>query len=987
MAAITEPPTTGLLNLEKELVCFICTEILYQPLTLLDCLHTFCGSCLKEWFSHQHRKAGHSHSSSVNPYTCPTCRAPVKDAQHNAMINTLLEMFLTANPTKDRSAEEKAEMAQVYKPGDEILYRRRDRRRREEEDAATRERRSTTDGQSERSRREQQLHPASAERRHTTRPSSGRSRSRERRERSERPRESDRRERREQQPSGDGVVPPRSRTAGSSSSADLSPVSPPPSSPRHPDAVEARQRGARTVAHQASLRSLVSASESGTGTGDSLNEAQLMQEILAEGLLDGINVDELTEQEQDELSEMIAERYRQLHPERVRRAVSDETRHGNPADTTRQPEVQVEEADRRLRQSSRNGQRQQTQPSPRSTHSEIIGGTETRPPTSFPQSAAEQTLTPPHTTTHRRRASNESGRSDSSTTRTRRLSQSSGSRNAATRSAIELSERTQSVPNPSDRPRQLSNTNRSNTEPRNSPRASELWQAAGRQIASLPQLDSPNIESPRLDPARPVLPNVNPTPVPTVTSTSDPAASAPEPTTSSETALATRFEEPSIQCARCSRPNIQYEVYKHCAPCKFDLCLRCYRVGRGCNHWFGFGHAALFRFNSSRPVNRGNQAIELPHLLVGRRYKKPPTGTTLDSRAQVVTTTSDPTSRLQEGNFCDRCGGFANECFWSCDYCNDGEWGFCNNCVNINHCCSHPLLPVAHKSYDPKSTSSQQAGAATNTGPATLSPYSGTGRAPSPAQSAPSSATSANGTSPGLRADFVPLVITTNCDICARPISPEETRYHCPGHSTPSPESPDQKGDFDICSSCYLSFFKTGRMKREDGPDGWRLCLNGHRMIAVTFETDGDGGQRRVITRELVGGAKMTEADMAAWKLANSQLNSTQHVDTASSLASQGQWSWKEDASGARRVTRARTATLPHSSSNATRFPPDGGAGKNCRALWSYYPEEGDEGKGELMFPKHAEVCEVEEINEDWWFGVYAGDTGVFPSVYVRERA
>src|ERR1700761_1614738 len=159
MAAITETPATGLVNLEKELVCFICTEILYQPRTLLDCLHTFCGSCLKEWFSHQHRKAAHSHSPPANPYTCPTCRAPVKDIQRNATINTFLEMFIAANPSKDRTADEKAEMGQVYKPGDEILpkvegHRRRDRRRREEEESAARHRRTADDGPHEGSRRE-----------------------------------------------------------------------------------------------------------------------------------------------------------------------------------------------------------------------------------------------------------------------------------------------------------------------------------------------------------------------------------------------------------------------------------------------------------------------------------------------------------------------------------------------------------------------------------------------------------------------------------------------------------------------------------------------------------------------------------------------------------------------------------------------------------------------------------------------------------------
>ncbi|EXJ89163.1 hypothetical protein A1O3_02227 [Capronia epimyces CBS 606.96] len=997
--AATEPPTTGLLNLEKELVCFICTEVLYQPLTLLDCLHTFCGSCLKEWFSHQHRKALHAHSSvSTPPYTCPTCRAPVKDVQHNAMINTLLDMFLAANPGKDRTTEEKAEMAQIYKAGDEILpklesHRRRERRRREEEEGLARERRSASHVPQDRSRRDQQLYNASTDTGLTPHPRGGDSRSRERRDRTERSRDADRHERRQHQQNTEAMVS-APRTASSPSSAGLSSsLSPPTGSPRHPDAVEARQRGARTVAHQASLISLVSASESGTGTGDSLNEAQLMQEILAEGLLDGINVEDLTEAEQDELSELIAERYRQLHPERMRRAGAEEARAETVPNETRQPEVQIEEADRHPRQSSRSTQRQQAHPSPRSSRSVTIGGTDGRPPSAFPQPAAEQTLTLPQGATHRRRASNESGRRETSATRTRITSPSSGSRNApAARSATDLSDRPQSIAFASERRPQVSHTTRSNTEPRASPRASEVWQSAGRQVSSPPQLDSPTVLAPRTDEDPPVMSSVNTAPVPTSIPMIDPAACAPEPLASVPTTVSTRFQEPSIKCARCARPNIQYEVHKHCSSCKLDLCLRCYRAGRGCNHWYGFGHAAMFKFEASQPLNRNSQPIELPHLLIGRRYQRPPASTSEDEQRNVVTSSSDAVSRLQEGSFCDRCGSFANDYFWSCDYCNDGEWGFCNDCVNTNHCCKHPLLPVARKPIDPRPTASRPGTAGTETGTHSLSPFNTAGRVPSPAQSAPSSTTSANGAFPKLRADFAPLVITINCDICARPVSPEEIWYHCPGHPTPSAEKPDQKGDFDICSTCYHSFVKTGQIKRDDGPDGWRLCPSGHRMISVTFEQERDEGQRRVILRDLVGGAKMTEADMVAWKITNTQLssNSIQRAAdptaTAATTGRGGQWVWREDSSGTRRATRARAPTLPSSAPSSTRleFPPDGGVGKVCRSRWSYYPEEGKDGEGELMFPKHAEIHEVEDINEDWSFGVYAGDMGVFPAVYVR---
>ncbi|EXJ64685.1 hypothetical protein A1O7_01023 [Cladophialophora yegresii CBS 114405] len=955
MAATTETPATGLVNLEKELVCFICTEILYQPRTLLDCLHTFCGSCLKEWFSHQHRKAAHTRPPPANPYTCPTCRASVKDVQRNATINTFLEMFLAANPGKDRTADEKAEMAQVYKPGDEILpkeegHHRRERKRREEEARAIG--RAPTEG----ARREQHLDPASAHRRRHTTESS---RSRERREARNRQRNE------EQQTSESDGASRRTRT--SSSSADLALLSPPPSSPRHPDAVEARQRGARTVAHQASLISLVSASENGTGTGESLNEAQLMQEILDAGLLDGINVDELTEQEQDELSEIIAQRYRELQAERSRRAEAGDG-NGSAGAPARPAEPQPEEAERRSRHSSRGSNRDGAPPSPRTSRGIVIGGSEGRPPTSFVQSTADQSLSLPQPSGHRRRTSNESRRSDSSVARADRESVP----HPAVRSATDLSNRPQSHSNAANRTQQQSHAHRANTEPRTPPRASEIWQAAGtRQPLSPAHVDSPGQQSPRIDSSRPVMSSVTTGPVPTVIPTSD----SPELTASSVATVSSRSEEPNVVCARCSRQSIQYEVYKHCDPCKVDLCLRCYRSGRGCNHWFGFGDAAMRKFNASRPPSRHNQPVELPHIMVGRQYLRPPT----QSRRHAA---SDPASRLREGNFCDRCWRFANDYFWTCDVCNEGEWGFCNDCVNTNHCCTHPLLPAARISNDPNELGLQVGGAALRPGNATLNTYSSGRRDPSPAQSVASSCTSVTGPYSGLRADFRPLVITTNCDVCSRSISPEETRFHCPTHSTPSPDDPSLKGDYDICGSCYAHNVRIGQINREDGPDGWRLCSEGHRMVSVVFDRDVEGNQRRVIVRDIVGGAKMTDDDMAAWKLTMSNIH---RIDPSTLSAARGEWSWRDDEAGTRRTTRARTATLPQS---GVKFPPDGGSGKVCQARWSYYPVV-DDGKGtdELAFPKYADVCEIEEINDEWWHGVYAGDAGLFPAIFVRDQA
>ncbi|RVX69861.1 hypothetical protein B0A52_05695 [Exophiala mesophila] len=903
----TTAPQTGLLNLEKELVCFICTEVLYQPLTLIDCLHSFCGSCLKEWFSHQYRKASHSHSSSsASPYTCPTCRAPVKDAQHNAMINTLLDMFLAANPSKARSEQEKAEMAQGYNPTDNIMpkvesHRRRERRRREEEEIAARERRTANDAIRERAAHSQLLDPEATASR-GSRASQPRSRDRrDRRDRSENSRDSDRRQTRNDI-SDSEAVPAHPPSARSSDSFDQTSLSPPPTSPRHPDAVEARQRGVRTVAHQASLRSIVSASESGTGTGDSLSEAQLMQDIIAEGLLDGINVDELTEDQQDELSERIAERYRQLHPERVRRRLSNErraeARHNSlptpPA--IRHQDTAVDESNSGPRQASRNSARRQTQPSPRPTHPVPASSSDLRPPTSYPQISPEQALTPPQQSSRRRRASNESGRSEASTARSSRTAQVPATRTASNhRSATDLSNRPQSSSFSSDRPRQPSNTERSNTDPQRSPRASDVWRAGGGQVASPPEFANPIASAAPVESTRTISTGPSNAPIPVVPLiTSDPGASAPEPAI--HPVLMTTFDEPTISCARCNTESRRQTRDRARERASFSLPLTQLRASR-----------------------KATSAIVVVALLMPAFG--PVTIVTMAS-GDFATIVSIP------------------------------------SIVAPIHC--YPS-PTNHMTLDLLVIVKEQSATRVHL---------------------PSSAASANGTSPGPRADFIPLIITTNCDICSRPIAPEEMRYHCPSHPTPSPDSNDQVGDFDICSDCYHGHVKTGRIPPEDGPDGWRLCLAGHRMVSITFDPDRDGGQRRTVICDLVGGTKLSKEDMLSWRQ-----RSTRTGGAAPSIPisppDQGQWSWREDPSGTKRATRSRSSAVPDAT--ATKFPLDGGTGKVCRALWSYYPDDGEDGHGELMFPKHAEVRETEEVNEDWWYGVYAGDMGVFPSVYVRE--
>ncbi|KAK5103222.1 hypothetical protein LTS08_004027 [Lithohypha guttulata] len=966
-----------LASFEKELVCSICTEVLYQPLTILNCLHTFCGSCLKEWFSHQHRKASRSASSSSgNPYTCPTCRAEVKDVQHNATVSNLLELFLAANPSHDRSREEKDEMDQIYKPDGTRprakilpkLERRRERRTRREDEVAVQERQLLEEAR----QRSLQDMNTTASASHLSLPESHRNRSTsgEREDRRHR-----RRERERQREQASALSVPFSSHAEDSDQLDPSSECPPTTSPRHPNAIEARQRE-HGMSHQASLRSLVSASESGTGTGDSFDEARIMQEILDEGLLGDIDIDTLNEAEQDALAERIAELYRQRHPRPMTSSIlSPEPRTSTPPRSNQQQsQLRISSQSR-----SRTDVAQTATPlllprhSGSTSHSDI-----SRPPPAFTTINRSNSNGSSVTINHRRTTS------DLARTGRQVETPPNGSVERPATSTVSASEARILQPTLT---RSLSN-GAAKSRPESRPlRASETWRQAagdeGKQRANIgtSYLPSPQPTSTTLTIA-PALPNdgshiaeLDSTPIPQAATRSQ-----------------SHYEEPFVACFRCEKPDIQYEIYKHCRTCDVDLCTQCYRVGKGCKHWFGFGHVAEINYEA---LKSRDEMTEPPHSLIGRQYHKPTPSTILGTRPstreehQPDRTSSNPMDRLSEGHFCNRCGSFANAQFWLCDICNDGDWGFCKQCVQSHHCCTHPLLPVA---YHPEPFSaipglSSSNGLHTDT----LQPFPLTTKGTSASNSRPHTPMSAasNRSQPGVGYDY--LFIDVVCDMCRKPIITPTQYYHCPSHET----------DYDLCNSCYQSFLQHPRMRRDQNTSaediaGWRKCPSGHRMIVLAFEADvsdeGDGGMRRIVKQDLVGGWKMTEADIQAWNLQNSHISNAPKSPPLTSRA--GTWTWKEDAAGTRR--RSRSSTLNNTLNgvnldgsmvlnNSMRFPPNGGYGKQGVAYYAYWPEEGEAGEGELVLPRAAEVSEIEDINGDWWSGVYAGDVGVFPFGFVRE--
>ncbi|KAK6503246.1 hypothetical protein TWF481_008275 [Arthrobotrys musiformis] len=106
-------------DLEKELTCSICTSIFHHPVTLLDCLHSYCGSCAKEWFtSAPPNPQGGSYPVSRG---CPTCRQSVRAIKPSPHLASITEMFLKHNPQHARDPEEIEKLAKVYTPGDRII--------------------------------------------------------------------------------------------------------------------------------------------------------------------------------------------------------------------------------------------------------------------------------------------------------------------------------------------------------------------------------------------------------------------------------------------------------------------------------------------------------------------------------------------------------------------------------------------------------------------------------------------------------------------------------------------------------------------------------------------------------------------------------------------------------------------------------------------------------------------------------------------------
>lgn len=923
-----DSPKPGL-DLEKELTCSICTELLYQPLTLLDCLHTFCGACLKEWFSFRAATA----ERSPNPpapgtaiFTCPACRASVRDTRHNATVVTLLDMFVAANPDKDRSAAEKEEMAGKYKPGDQVLPRLSARGRTAEERRAENEDRRLVDEVREMSLRDAGVSSSVPPRARRRRDSRSDDRPRASRDRSldSRPRRSGHHSRGE-----DGA-----RQSSEQVYSD---------SERRHRRSESRQR---QIEHQSSIRSLISSADMSERDIEREIES-FARQIQEEGLLDGLDLDNIDLSRDDELSRRITEAYRRRQRDRARHEASRRNNASGQSSSSRHTESTG--TDPRLR-APEGSDRQRS----RTRHSRSASATsQTEERSRPPPSASSAVLEVQDSSRRTRRRTS----SDSRSATTPIFPSASETRPAA-RSSTDLTLRSQT--SDPTAPRSSFSESRSASTPAVPgavPNANESTHAGTSSNLSFanraPQGPPPSGQAP----TQPTTGhqesgagrgNRTNRPADLAIVHSSVVSPVSSPTMiAHQRARSHLFPEPSISCSRCNKPHIEYEVHYSCGTCsngQWNICLDCYRAGKGCLYWFGFGYGAWAKWEKKRQQSEGQ--VAMPHILTASRYIRP-RSTPGGADGRKTLSIEDPRKRLESGTFCAKCSAWTNDCYWRCDVCNEGDWGFCNDCVNQGRSCTHTLLPLAHEA-----TQSSQ------------------GRPVSPrSPGRPPTATILTGPNTSNMGAFKPLSFATRCDVCQDPITPSQARYHC--YSCTSSLVPDATpGDYDICSSCYGNLVAQGEISGENGHSGWRRCLNGHRMVVVAF-TEGKVGQWRYVAKDLVGGRS---------------LRSEAPENPDHQAKGYQKWLWQHgDQAVARLITKDVSENAPTSdgsSKMAQNFPPDGGVGYKAGARWAWYPKAGSD--DELLFPRGAEIKEIEDVNGDWFFGSYMGTRGLFPAPYVR---
>ncbi|KAL2181863.1 uncharacterized protein P884DRAFT_254009 [Thermothelomyces heterothallicus CBS 202.75] len=689
---------------------------------------------------------------------------------------------------------------------------------------------------------------------------------------------------------------------------------------------------------------------------------EFARQIQEEGLLDGLDLDNLDLENNDELSRKITEAYRRRQRERRRDGGrrSNASAHSHRSDATApRPRSRADDDSRPTSRhaahsrapSAGGGEERGRYPPSSSAHLDVQEPTRRRRGSSSGRSA---TLPVVPTQTDVRVGSR--AQTDLSS-RSRPVTSDAHVR----RPSADIEARSASSPTSAT----VSGSRADSPANRGLPFSARAVAGSGAQPEARSTSTSSRLRSSDQPAAAPEVGAESPTPG-SVSSPIRPTVASPP--ASSRRPQPPRYKEPFINCITCHKEHIEYEVHYNCSICHhgdWNICLDCWRRRKGCLHWFGFGPAARARWEKH---NLTNLPTPPPHVLIAHRYL-PPKQPLSRAEGRRALATENPLDRLQTGTFCSRCSAWTNDCYWRCDVCNDGEWGFCTDCVDQGNACSHPLLPLAYQPPPPRFSSSS-ASSPSSSSPSPSAP---------PASSAPSNNNSHDAAvapvpAPTPTGSFHPLSApaSPSCSTCRTPIPLTDSHFHC--YACPS--APGQRqGSYNLCLPCYGALVSSGSVAPENGPTGWRRCPRGHRMAVVGFVPDERqrGLWRRVVQRDLVGGRRAKFEDLG------SAAPPGLRVVT-----------WR-DAAG-RKFERLFSADVSASTTGAAAalgdgrfakvFPPDGGTGHRAVAGWGWTPAAGVE--DELLFPRGAEILEVEDVNGEWFHGFYMGAQGLFPAPYVR---
>mmetsp|Transcript_59258 Transcript_59258/g.105306 ORF Transcript_59258/g.105306 Transcript_59258/m.105306 type:complete len:361 (+) Transcript_59258:141-1223(+) len=84
------------LDIEELVLCPICMQAIYKCVALAPCSHNFCMACCSDWMR---RKSD-----------CPVCRRPITAVMKNHPMDSVVEAFLSAHPSRRRTPLELRDM-------------------------------------------------------------------------------------------------------------------------------------------------------------------------------------------------------------------------------------------------------------------------------------------------------------------------------------------------------------------------------------------------------------------------------------------------------------------------------------------------------------------------------------------------------------------------------------------------------------------------------------------------------------------------------------------------------------------------------------------------------------------------------------------------------------------------------------------------------------------------------------------------------------